>query len=258
MKAILRSGFLALAIGIGVFCAHTATFAGELHDAVRAGDKAAVESLLVGGADVDENDYILGTALHIAVSQGNVDIAKILIDQGADLQAASEQQGARALHLAAAFNDIVMLALLLDSGADTESRDDDHRTPLFRAAIPGHTEAVRLLLDRGAELEARDGIRARTPFMMASYFGRLNIVELLIDRGADINATDTHGESALSFAVGITSFYNAGGPALIEYLVANGADLNVKNNAGLTPLAYAKRRGPKETPGVLRRLGAME
>ena len=39
----------------------SATFAGDLHEAVRAKDKGAVESLLIGGVEVDETDFILGT-----------------------------------------------------------------------------------------------------------------------------------------------------------------------------------------------------
>ena len=247
-----------LAIGIGLICATPATSAGELHDAVRAQDKVAIEALLASGTAIDESDYFFGTALHVAVSGGDSEIAAILIDHGANLESASEQQGARSLHLAAQFGHVPMLALLLDRGAAIEVHDDLQRTPLLRAATQGHAKAAQLLLDRGAAVDGRDGIKERTPLMMASYFGRLELVKLLIDHGADVNATDSFGETSLHFAVGDASYRNAGGPTVIEYLVARGANINVKRRDGLTPLGYAKVRGFKETPGVLRGLGASE
>lgn len=71
---------------------------GELHDAVRANNGDLVMSLLAEGADVDESDFLLGTALHVAVSEGRHEIARLLIGNGADLEAVSEQQGSRAMH----------------------------------------------------------------------------------------------------------------------------------------------------------------
>lgn len=236
----------------------TALRAGELHDAVRAQDGAAIEAILARGADIEETDFIFGTALHVAVSEGRTEIAAILIGHGANLEAVSEQQSSRAMHLAAEFGDVAMLAFLLDRGADIDARDSVERTPLIRAVVAGNTEAVRLLLDREAAVDGRDRMRDRTPLMMASYFGRLEIVKILIDQGADVNATDSYDETSLHFAVGNISYNIAGGPVLIEYLVANGANPSLKRRDGLTPLGYAKARGFKETPGVLRRLGVTE
>ena len=219
--------FVVLAIGIGLICATPAT-AGELHDAVRAQDKAAIETLLAGGTAIDESDYIFGTALHVAVSGGDAEIAAILIDHGANLEAASEQQGGRPMHLAAQFGHVPMLALLIDRGAEIEAYDDLQRTPLLQCATQGHAKAAQLMLDRGAAVDGRDGIKERTPLMMASYFGRLELVKLLIDHGADVNATDSFGETSLHFAVGDASYRNAEGPAVIEHLVTRGANTNVK------------------------------
>jgi len=232
--------------------------ASELHDAVRVQDHAAIEALVAAGADVDENDYILGSPLHLATSTGDTRIAATLIDHGADLEAGSEINGMRPLHIAAQSGDMPMVGLLLDRGSDIEAHDGLQRTPLYVAAIEGHIQVARQLLDRGAAVDGRDGIKDRTPLMMASYFGHLETVELLIERGADINATDSFNETSLSFAVGDASYRNVRGPSLIEYLLAHGADPYIRRKDGLTPLGYAKVRGFKEQPGVLRRLGVTE
>ena len=101
--------FAIVALVMDLICTPSAVFAGELHDAVRAQDNAAVEALLASGAEIDETDFLFGTALHVAVSEGNSEIAAILIDHGADVEAVSEQQDSRALHLAAQFGDAAIL-----------------------------------------------------------------------------------------------------------------------------------------------------
>ena len=253
-----------LAIGIGLVCTPFTTFAGELHDAVRAQDNAAVEALLASGAEVDETDFIIGSALHIAVSEGNSEIARILIDHSADVEAISELQGSRALHLAAQFGNAAMLALLLESGADFEARDGLQSTPLGLAASAGHAEAVRQLLDRGANVHAKDGKYGETPLHEASHHGRLDVVKLLLDHGADISAIDNSGLTAFRFAATPPSYSLIGDASLLEFLVAQGADPNAKDTSGMTALAYAKFHATegfltfREIVDALRRLGATE
>jgi hypothetical protein len=55
-----------VALVMDLICTPSAVFAGELHDAVRAQDNAAVEALLASGAEIDETDFLFGTALHVA------------------------------------------------------------------------------------------------------------------------------------------------------------------------------------------------
>ncbi len=235
--------------------------ASDLHDAVRTNDNAALEALLEGGAEVDESDYILGTALHAAVSQGSADLAKILIKHNADLEAVSEQQGARAMHLAAAFGEVPMLQLLLDGGADIDSRDDHKRTPLLQAAVFGHAEAVELLLESGADIELKDSRYRWTPLYGATYSGGLEVVKLLVEAGADIEARDLAGRTPLRAAATPISWSVIGNGSLIEYLVAVGADINAKDDNGLTILGWAENRAVSvatyvEIAEVLRRIGA--
>ena len=247
-----------LAFGIATIGHPITPKANELHDAVRTQDHRAIEALIAAGVNVDESDFLLGSPLHLAISSGDLKVAALLIDHGADLEAGSEINGMRPLHLAVQSGDMPMVGLLLDRGAYIEAHDGLQRTPLLIAANEGHMQVARLLLERGAAVDGREGIRDRTPLMMASYFGRLETVKLLVERGADVNATDSFNDTSLSFAVGDASYRNAGGPFLIEYLLANGADPYIRRNDGLTPLGYAKVRGFKEQPGVLRRLGVTE
>lgn len=260
---VRQSAFIAVTSIILVGLVFTANaIAGDLHEAVRANDAQRLALLLEAGQAVDETDYLLGTPLHVAVVQGSVPLAKILISKGANLEAPSEDRGARATHLAANFGELEMLNLLLDAGADIEARDQKGQTPLLLAAATNNTEVVKVLLDRGADKEARESGEGMTPLMRASRLGSLEIAIALVATGAEINAVDNAGRSPLKLAATRSSYINVGGGALIEYLVKNGADLSTKESTGQTALSWAVRDGHdpfyRKIADLLRKLGARE
>ena len=231
--------------------------AGPLHDAVRAKDVAAIDQVLAAGVEIDETDYFVGPALHVAVSEGDTEMAGHLIARGADLESIGEAQGSRPLHIAAEFGDVAMVRLLLDKGAATDSRDADGRTPLFRAAARGHTGAAKLLLDRGADPTVAESTLGQMPLHRASDNGQVAMVQLLLDHGASVNALAGSGFSPLMLAAQSQSFSHVGDGSLLELLVAHGANLEKTNAHGQTPREYAAMRheGPwRKIAAVLERL----
>ncbi|KAL7956687.1 ankyrin repeat-containing domain protein [Trichoderma compactum] len=78
-----------------------------------------------------------------------------------------------------------MVKLLLDQGANIEAKDDDGDTPLISAIRIGNGNAgvVKLLLDRGADVEVEDEY-GNTPLQFAKRQGYEDVVKLLLDRGA--------------------------------------------------------------------------
>jgi len=63
----------------------------SIHDAAAAGDIDAVKQHIAAGADVNEN--VLGTPLHWATVNGHKEIAELLIDKGADVNAKNDEGG---------------------------------------------------------------------------------------------------------------------------------------------------------------------
>jgi len=94
------------------------------------------------------------TPLHLAAFFGHTEIARSLLDRGADINARSRStRFARentALHAAAANRQTKVAELLLERGADVNARDGHGYTPLALAAGSKSDILVILLLDRGA------------------------------------------------------------------------------------------------------------
>lgn len=121
-----------------------------------------------------------------ACTNGNAAIVKLLLEAGADANAALKG-GETALMLAARSGNAEAVQALLDRGADPNSRERHDQTALMWAAAEGHADVVRALLEGGADLNASldSGF---TPFLFAVREGRLDVVKEFLAAGVDVNA----------------------------------------------------------------------
>lgn len=107
---------------------HTPTI--SLWQAAITGNPAAVEEHIVAGTDLNaKGDYGGSTPLILASIFGKKDVARILIDAGADLELRNSK-GSTALHQACFFCCPEIVQMLLKAGADSRQTDNDGRTPL--------------------------------------------------------------------------------------------------------------------------------
>ncbi len=161
-----------------------------LADAAMNGDFERVEALILQGADLDAAQGDGMTALHWAAEQGRVDMARLLIEAGANVAVTTRLGHYTPLHIAARGAETVIVIALLKAGADPAARTSTGgSTPLHFAAGAASSAAVEALVEYGADVNARENHWGQTPLMFAASAGRIESVETLIQAGADLNAT---------------------------------------------------------------------
>jgi hypothetical protein len=134
---------------------------------------AATENFL---SAIAHHLYAGDTALHVAAAAYGCEIARALIDRGADV-AAQNRRGATPLHYAADGSpgtprwnpaaQAATIALLIASGADPNAGNRDGVTPLHRAVRTRAAAAVSALLTGGADARRENG-NGSTPLMLAT------------------------------------------------------------------------------------------
>ena len=154
-------------------------------------------------------------------------IMQALIDAGADVNT-RDNEGRTALLRAAIENDVPVVQFLKNAGARTESPPEAF---LFASAV-GDDAAVRKLLDDGvAANEASAG--GITPLMVAAGNGKHSVVQLLIAAKVQVNAIDNNGETALMYGCKSRSR-----DTVLMLLKAN-ADATMRTQGGSTALTNA-------------------
>ena len=195
----------------------------ELHEAIRAGDMAAVQQCLAArpGA-VHDRDVLGDTPLHVAAQTGKVEIAELLLARGADVNAKA-YAGWTALHWAAYWQHPAMADLLLNHQAGVDARNSLGVTPLHWAATRGNTALIERLLASHANVNGLDD-EHRTPLHYATYWEQIEAVKVLIAHNADVNArqkADLHPHGNAITPLDIADFY--GRFAIAKLLREHGA-----------------------------------
>jgi len=142
-------------------------------------DAGKVLDLLLNTKDInlDARARNGDTALMMAAYKGRYDVAKVLLDKGAE----PNQTGWAALHYAAAVGNNQIVQLLLDHSAYIDAESPNQTTPIMMAARGGHILTVKLLLDEGADLTLKNGA-GMTALDFARAGGFKDIVEGLTYR----------------------------------------------------------------------------
>jgi len=195
-------------------------------DAVRLGLAGPLEGtgemgrvLLAAGAPVNGNPGEPETPLMTAASYGDAEIACVLIDGGADLDALAAPDGGgvpggSALLHAAVFGMTEVLGALVDAGARIRSiieaaaagditgwpiaaaEEEELVRALVMAADHQRLRVIEELLDVGTPIDGVDPVWGRHPLRVAAQRGRSASVRLLLERGADHTLRDGEGRSA--------------------------------------------------------------
>ena len=210
--------------------------------------------------DINVSDDDGYTALLLAVRNGKIDTATMLLEQGVDVnQTIEDYDGWTALNIACLNDNIEMATMLLRWNANINTKESDMTTTLMTIAEEGNTHMVRFLLDHHAkvDLERDDG---KTALMLACEKGHTETAALLINRGrANVNHEDNIGMTALMLAC------ENGHTETAELLLRHRANVNqaamskwehLTQRRGTTALIVACQNGHAETAELLLNHGA--
>ena len=240
--------------------------------AAKDADWAKLSSLLLAQSNV-QDVYGDGTsALHWASYHDNVQAAVELIEQGVDVDSATDL-GVTPLWLAADNGSAAMVDSLLESGANPNLNLRSGETIVMAAAHSGNAALMRALLSAGASPQGAV-TRNQTALMWAAGQGHSDVVAALLDYNAKVDARtlvrsqfvksekeqDSHplnkvwveqgGNTALIFAARAGSLESA------RLLVAAGSDVNGLSAFGTSPVIMAVHGGNNELLDFLLNRGA--
>lgn len=191
-----------------------------------------INLLVKNGADVNEKDEELGTALQVACSTvSTTTLVELLLEHDADVNAQGGRYG-NALQAACqsrALRHHVYGIRYHDSHAKEER-------------LSCAQDTVKLLLDRGANIHAQGG-KYETALQAACFSGSENLVQLLIDHGADVHTQGGIYGTALQAAATASSQNRSYGTRIAKLLIDNGADVNAQGGKYGTALQAACASG---------------
>ncbi|UXX40675.1 ankyrin repeat domain-containing protein [Wolbachia endosymbiont of Oryzaephilus surinamensis] len=145
---------------------------------VESGGFNEAKGLIAQGANIDTNDKNGNTLLYSAAEIGDLNLVKLLLDNGANIEAKNGEYQATPLHGAVENYRIDVVKLLLNRGANVNAEDKDNWTPLHYGADTNSSDIVKVLVDAHANLGAK-GNYGKTPLDIAKDKGHNNIVEYL-------------------------------------------------------------------------------
>ena len=226
----------------------------RLFAVIRSGDARAVKAQLHAGADKDGPGEGGLTPLMYAVITAGAPAMKLLLDAGANVNAATAADGVTALHIAAF--DLTKTKLLLERGANVRAVTKAGETALVVAVNrPGNSAVVSLLLRKGADSGAANLLNA------PAIYGDASVMRLLIAHGAKVADSPNlarasaagHCRECLELALaqgaspngalrGRSALQDAaafGDLEMVRMLVDKGADIQAADARGYTALMRA-------------------
>lgn len=199
-----------------------------------------VKLLLEHGADPNICDDDGNSALLFAVMRDHVEVAKLLMDKGADLNAKGLFfKGISSIQLAASKGQANIIEELAIRGVDLNATseftlgfDGVSFCPLINASIENKPEAIKALIKNGANKQKTCEAFGRNALHYAAGKGRKDVVETLLLEGVDVNHQDAFGQTPIF----VTKETNS--TEIYDLLVKYGADVSIRDISNVSAANY--------------------
>ena len=241
-----------------------------MEQSIKEGNLDVVKLIIENGININIQNDLGESPLHLASANGKRDIVKYLVEKGANIDL-QDKQGQTPVFFVVDNNEIGLLDLFLKKGADVTKKNKDGLTPLALGCLKLNCNAVKHMLDKGDKKEQKK-------IFENSYYNEHSPMHLVcgIDLPSSNSTTDNNGqdynklttieekqEQNIDYLLAIDIKYinlqdnpNQDTPLhiavkknnleLVKYLVEKGANVNAQDKQGNTPLQLAVLCGYKE------------
>ncbi len=214
-----------------------------LHIACLNGHTEIAEMLIEKGANIDALTLNECTQLHLSCGAGNIEIVKMLIKKRAKVDVAA-QDGCTSLYFACQIGYEKIARILIKGGANTNTIGKGKYTLLHIASEEGHDKIVEMLIKKGADINATSQDK-KTPLHLACQNGHKKIAELLIEKVEEVDAINEDGCTPLHLAC------LTGQTEIAQILIRKEARVDITTQDGHTPLHLACYNGHEKIAELL-------
>lgn len=168
------------------------------------------------------------TALHLAARRRDVDMVRILVDYGTNVDT-QNGEGQTALHIAAAEGDEPLLKYFYGVRASASITDNQDRTPMHLAAENGHANVIEILADKfkaSIYERTKDG---STLMHIASLNGHAECATMLFKKGVYLHMPNKRGARSIHTAA------RYGHIGIINTLIQRGEKVDITTNVRTLP-----------------------
>jgi ankyrin repeat protein len=208
-----------------------------LHYAVK---KASAEFLAVLLRHIDlcpeitgSSEFVNSTVMNLAVERQDVDIVRLLINAGLDINQLCVRSHLTPLITATANTYYEIVALLIDAGADASTVGRHGHTALERAVLNDDSRLIELIVNHDPSVHAPHG--AAKLLNLAIKHDCFESLHALIAQG--LNCSDVLPLTNATLLMNLAYYEDSVGVA--QVLLDNGVPVNAKDRRGYTAFMYA-------------------
>lgn len=210
------------------------------------------ESQMTTTESINHASFSKGSLIEAMSTNDLHAVDKILQDKSYNLNETNDK-GESSLLIATHNNYIEVAKRLIDAGADINQQDQISDSPYLYAGAQGKTEILAYMLNKQVPNQQKVNRFGGNALIPAAEKGHLENVKLLLEDGrVDINHQNNYGYTALIEAVALRDgslIYQQ----IVEVLLKAGADKSLRDHTGRTALDYAESLGYSRITEILQK-----
>ncbi|WP_206064953.1 ankyrin repeat domain-containing protein [Nocardioides sp. JQ2195] len=185
-----------------------------------------------------------------ATARGDLEGVQEAIAHRADLEVRNDE-GRTPLVVATKTNRIEIARALLDAGADPDAKDDMEDSAFLYAGAEGLNEILRMTLEKGADVKSTNRYGG-TALIPASEHAHVATVRILLKARSPVNHINNLGWTAMHEAI-VLGNGSDDHVKVVEMLLEAGADPSIRDGDGVLPRQLAADRGYDEIVAAIDR-----